>query len=1072
MILDMVQALRADGSIPTIDPEAEDSVATNSAYQNLFDVARHDLVEHFELHTKALLEDRDIVVRRSFLGSVSSLCVFFGSSKANDVVLSHLNTYLNDKNWMLRCAFFRTIVGVATFVGGSSLEEFILPLMVQALTDPEEFVVEKVLSSFANMAELGLFQRSKTWEMIDVVGRFTMHPNIWIREAAVHYISTATRYLSAADIHCIILPLVQPYLKTSIMDFAETNILDALKKPLSRTVLDMAAIWATKVERGIFWKPIQQQKTFSFNSSEQTIPTISSKDLGTNAFSRAPKNEEDEQWITRLTNLGMGTEDEFKLLALREYIWRMARTKPREAISAPPSPLNDVLKLKEMDVTPQTIFFESNRKQGTVQRRLSHDGSQASSFKEKPHTIADALLDASATIDDSVAQRKKPYLHSRKERINEQKSLLPLPPGSPKSRQDSLTLPASLSSSPSTHNTLPDHSASPSDGEARRPSRLLSRMNTDDTIGADGSVTRGNTLRTGHQSERGIGMRHKSSAINLLNRRDTSKTVAETGTTSATAVGTVDGPFSHDGYPNPSSALPDRAEQRQVAPAQTHGGHTYDGNDPNVMKLLDSLANEHYPADVVDFGPLVTPAKRRRAQRNTDVPEIEAPWHPEGTLVATYGEHTGPINRVQPSPDHVFFITASDDGTVKVWDTSRLERNLAHRSRQTHKHADGTQVKCITFVENTHTFISCATDGSVHVVKVDCISSGDTTKYGKLRLLRQHQLSDGEHAVWSTHFKAETNSVLLLATNTSRIVALDLRTMTVLYTLDNPVHHGTPICFCVDKKHNWLLLGTSHGVLDLWDLRFRIRLKAWGLAGGTPIHRLHIHPLKGRGRWVCVAGGTGQNDITVWDIVDTQCHEVYRAGSSHGNGKDNLKLYEAWKVDEEKPEGMLGRFATSLDPSGSGSVDRGVRALAVGIDAPDDGRESKYSFFLAGGSDRKIRFWDLARIEASTVVSGLDLEEGKPIFTASQPTPKLTVNTEKLPQSGPTAPNAGPNNKTQSNNAVKRGSGRPPRSTVISQQQQQLLKSHLDSILDVTLLEYPCGMTVSVDRAGVIYVFQ
>jgi hypothetical protein len=61
--------------------------------------------------------------------------------------LSHLNTYLNDRNWMLKCAFFETIVGVATFLGGTSLEEFILPLMVQALTDPEEFVIQEGLAT-------------------------------------------------------------------------------------------------------------------------------------------------------------------------------------------------------------------------------------------------------------------------------------------------------------------------------------------------------------------------------------------------------------------------------------------------------------------------------------------------------------------------------------------------------------------------------------------------------------------------------------------------------------------------------------------------------------------------------------------------------------------------------------------------------------------------------------------------------------------------------------------------------------------------------------------------------------
>lgn len=119
-ILDVVQALRVDGMIPTNDPEAEDGVTPSNAYHSLFDVARRELSSHFEAHTKALLTDSDPSVRRAFLGSVSSLCVFLGSSKANEIVISHLNTYLNDKDWMLKCAFFHTIVGVATFVGGTS----------------------------------------------------------------------------------------------------------------------------------------------------------------------------------------------------------------------------------------------------------------------------------------------------------------------------------------------------------------------------------------------------------------------------------------------------------------------------------------------------------------------------------------------------------------------------------------------------------------------------------------------------------------------------------------------------------------------------------------------------------------------------------------------------------------------------------------------------------------------------------------------------------------------------------------------------------------------------------------
>ena len=1066
----MVQALRADGSIPTIDPEAEDGIATNSAYQNLFDVARVDLVEHFEAHTKALLTDSDASVRRAFLGSVSSLCVFFGSAKANDVILSHLNTYLNDKDWMLKCSFFQTIVGVATFVGGSSLEDFILPLMVQALTDPEEFVVEKVLSSFASMAELGLFQRSKTWEMVDVVARFMVHPNIWIREAAVHYVSSATRFLSAADTRCIILPLIEPYLKTSIFEFTETKILDALKKPLPRPILEMAATWATKVERGLFWKQVHQQRTFSFGGPDQTIPTISSKDLGPNSLRKVTKNEEDEQWLTRLRNLGMVLDDEFKLLALRDYIGRMAQKRPKDGTGNTPSYLNNIVSLKELNVTPQTVFFENHMKHAHQQRRSSQGDPTFDGTRKTPHTIADALLDASTTIDESLSQRKKSHVNSRKERTNEDSPLLPIPIGLPLTSRGSSNLPSPLSSSPGTRHVSQDLSIPRSAVESRRPSQLPSLMSATEAAPSEGTLTPTGSLRTGDGIERANGVRHKSSAINLLNRRDTSKTIAETSTTSTNAVGTLDGPFSRENPDILAHAANDRVDRKKDPMGKNH---TYDGNDPNVMKLLDSLASENYSIDLIDFGPLVTPVTRRHLPKKSDSQEVDMPWRPQGILVATFGEHTGPINRVLPSPDHVFFITASDDGTVKIWDTLKLERNLAHRSRQTHKHAEGAKVTCITFVENTHTFVSCATDGSVHVVKVDCAHVGDTSKYGRLRLVREYRLPDGEHAIWTEHFKSDGKSICLLVTNLSRVVALDLRTMAVLYVLENPIHHGTPTCFCVDKKHNWLLLGTSHGILDLWDLRFRLRLRAWGLSGATPIYRLQIHPFKGRGRWVCVTGGTGHSDVTIWDLEKAQCREVYRAGNNSGSGKENLKVYDAWKVDEEKPESMLGRFATALEPTGNVGVDRGIRALAIGLDAPEDGRDSKYGFFLTGSCDKKVRFWDLMRVEASAVVSGLDVDESQPKYITTHPTTMLTINVERCPQPGPSAPNAGAGiTKAQSNSAAKRAAARPSRSTVISQQQQHLLRSHLDSITDVALLESPVGMTVSVDRSGIIYVFQ
>lgn len=1056
--LHIVSTLKMDESLPA-DPVDKDDESAEENYQGLFDIARAELVDRFEDQTIALITDSDASVRRVFLGSVPEMCIFFGTAKSSDIILSHLNTYLNDRDWFLKCAFFETVVGIAAFLGSQSVEEFILPLMVQALTDPEDFVVERVLRSLANLAELGLLQRGKTWEVVDVVGRFTMHPNIWIREAAVNCLSRATKFLSASDNQCIIVPLIRPYLRVNVKDFDELSLLDALKKPLPKAIVDLAITWAQKVDRGVFWKPVNRLNTFSFGGAGRTVPTISSKELGPNALGRIPRNEEDEQWLSKLRNMGMGQDDEWKLLALREYIWRVAMWKSRESPNTDTAYLNNIINLRDHKVAPQTILFDDTIMDEPLRpiQTPSDDGNKGT------HTIADALLDASMTIDDSLAKRRRSAINNHRARAQ---------------NPDGLTIDGrqsrrhtSLSPSP-----ISPSSISPS-STTRRSSALMiegtPRRKPSDDDSSTGDPSPSNNIKT---LTRALG--HKSSAMSLLNRRETSKSVPETSTTSTNVFGKVETPFTQD--TNQQSALALAKEQEDITKVNVRfrASHTYYGHDPNILHMLDSMYIDNYPSDVVEFGPLVTPMSRRKPINRSSVQSTDKPWRPEGILVTTFAEHIGPATRVVVAPDHVFFITGGDDGTVKVWDSARLERNIAHRSRQTYKHAVGSKITSLCFIENTHCFVSAASDGTVNVVKVDYQNGGGISKYGKLRVLREYQLPKDEIAIWSDHFKLDTSSVLILATNKSRVLAIDLRTMKNIYTLENPVHHGTPTAFCIDRKRTWLLLGTSHGVLDLWDLRFRVRVRAWGVPGATSIYRISLHPFKGRGRWVCVAGGSGQGEVTVWDIEKVQCREVYRAGGS----RDGPKGYEPWPVDEDRPEGMLGRFATSLEPSGSPSADRGVRAMVVGSDTMDDGRD-RYGFLITGGSDKKIRFWDLVHVENSMVVSGLEADETKSTFTASHPTASLTLNTERLPRPGPTSPNAatgagagaGRNSSSGGSSAgggTKVQSGKAPRSTVISLQQQQLLKAHLDSILDVALLEWPYGMSLSVDRSGVVYVFQ
>lgn len=1096
-ILDIIQALRSDNRLTALIPVGLEPRWTEDAtFHNLYDVARNDLLEYFEFHTKSLLTDADPSVRRAFLGSVSSLCVFFGNLKSNEVILSHLNTYLNDRDWILKCAFFETVVGVAAYVGTISLEQYILPLMVQSMTEPEEFVVEKVIRSLAAMAELGLFQKTTTWDLLHVTVGFLVHPNIWIREAAVQLIVKSAKHFTIADIHSILTPLVRPFLKVKVIKFSEAELIGALKRPIPRNIYEIALLWASKNGRGTFWK-----SSNPFGLSDGHSPRIgrsSTFNLGSQS-----KNDEDDQWLSRLRNLGMSSEDELKLLALKDYIYRVARPTPPKDSEADPRSLGEIISLSQHEVAPQTVFFDKHLNEKP--RNASVDRGETQSTEDsKPRTIADALLDASTTIERTpIAHRK--HLRARS---NLHKEIQRPRPGYSDNAGVESSASSPVASSPAAGPGSRPLSPPSSDVDRNPSSRRLSSGQESSST----TPTNADTLSLRGASDR---VQKKSSAINLLGRNETSKAYAETSTISANAFGKVDAPIQRASTPQQQQSALTQAYERKRTPTPTpsrqyRASHSYAGDDPAVLRLLDNVFAENYPTDLFDLGPYIKELDPRLPIRKPSTQDPSSIWRPEGNLVATFGEHSGPVNRIAIPPDHSFFVTASDDSTVKIWDTTRLERNLTPRSRQTYRHAPGSRVKALAFVENTYTFVSAATDGSIHAVKVDYQKVHESARYGKLQLVREYQLpmadnGTPEYAVWIEHFRDEGQSTLLVATNTCRILAIDMKTMLPVFTLENPVHHGTPTTFCCDKRHTWLLVGTTHGILDLWDLRFRVRLKAWGLPGWGSIQRIQLHPTRPRGRWVCVSSSGSQgNEITTWDIEKFCCREVFQAtplnaneSTSNGTGhrttsratnarprRFNLRSVEPWPVDEDRPEGMLSRFATSQPgPAGlEGEKDRpmppnnpsgdrlGTWVFASGMNIPDDDKgSSKCGFIVSAGCDRKIRFWDLARIDHSMIVSGLDnVSDGngasRPRYEVSQPLPNLVVTTEQIP---PTSSGSG-----ASATGKKGASPRPPRSTVISLQQQMLLKSHLDIIQDVAVLRQPYGMIVSVDRAGMIYVFR
>jgi phosphoinositide-3-kinase, regulatory subunit 4 len=1034
---------------------SNDPTISDSQYQNLYDVARQDLIEQFEMHTKALLTDKDPSVRRALLPSVSTLCVFFGKAKASYVILGYLNTYINNGDWMLKNAFFEAIVGVATYMGTAVLEEFILPLMVQALTDPEESVVERVIRSFSSIASLGIFQPATAWELLDTVARFTMHPDISIREAATQFIAASAKFASPADQACIITPLIRDYVRVEPANLSEPYLLDALKKPLPRAVLDMAALWALKTDKSLFWKAAQPDKIFSFGFG-QNVSLPPKKGGGYKTFARVPRTDEDDNWIDKLRRVEMKTGDEFKVLALQEYIWRTSHRRLHEDTTKQNDAFSGIVKLNDKGLSLQTIIFEN--------KKTSDKGAYDSEQARESRTIADALHDATTTeaapLDAEPVRAKPAPIPVRSSSGNDAEGVQ-----SPTKR---------------------------SSGAFQEPSSLDSKR----------------SLKVPD-----LPIHRKGSAMSLMGLKEsTSKSAAADTSTDVThAVGKMERSQSHDEAKKKTSY----GSGKRIRPV-----HTYAGHDPNVLRLLDSLYLENYPIELIEFGQVVPPPNREPLRRGGVNPH-RGLWQPEGVLIAMLGEHKAGINRVVVSPDHKFFITGSDDGTVKIWDTGRLERTVHHRARNTHVQGTNVRVTSLTFVEKSHCSISTGSDGSVHLIKVDYSEKstppGGPLQYGKLHVIREYQLPEGEFAVWSEHHKSETQhhkldgqSLMILGTNKSNIYAIDLRTMEVAFEFKNPVNHGTPTCFCVDRRGHWLLLGTSHGVLDLWDLRFNLRVRSWVFPQGLPIYRIMPPMLRGSKKVRVTIAGGAPGTITALDIEKSVIREVYKASvhtswlntessssptpstpkkGTHHHQSPIPTLIDLDDKESSTSGGFLTRFSQSVFPTDTSSSsastlnqppDLAVRALAMGAHILDENSDPRHAFIVAAGPDWKIRFWDPLRAESCCVVSGGNADGGdgepKTVFGV-QNTGEAVVVVEK---DVPTATSSKPAGDMTPESSKGGGSKKDVRDkekssgkkgSVVSLQQQILLRGHKDAITDVAVVEIPYGMVISVDRAGMIYVW-
>lgn len=185
-----------------------------------------------------------------------------------------------------------------------------------------------------------------------------------------------------------------------------------------------------------------------------------------------------------------------------------------------------------------------------------------------------------------------------------------------------------------------------------------------------------------------------------------------------------------------------------------------DGSDPGIRSLIETVYLDTFRDPLPELGPRVGSRRPQGARaistsRPSPSPTAGGSSSPDPTLICHLNEHQGSITSILVSPDNAFFVTAGqEDGLVKVWDTSRLERNTTSKPRLVHKL--GTRPTSMCMLEGTHCLAVAGEDGSVVVLRVHVQQgSSGSLKFKEMEVVRFWQCDGkGEVAVALSHIKS------------------------------------------------------------------------------------------------------------------------------------------------------------------------------------------------------------------------------------------------------------------------------------------------------------------------------
>ena len=350
-----------------------------------------------------------------------------------------------------------------------------------------------------------------------------------------------------------------------------------------------------------------------------------------------------------------------------------------------------------------------------------------------------------------------------------------------------------------------------------------------------------------------------------------------------------------------------------------------------------------------------------------------SPPAPKGALAARIPAHDKSITGISGNigSQSTIFVTSSKDGSCKLWDSRKLERDITFRARATFRSPRGEYGCCAT---SGASFLAGRSDGVLELWNVD----RDKTPAESWRLADGASILDVCPALSGNTCIASTAAHTLLGVDPRLSKGVAWRALTEP-SLGIPMRIGieaggggqsVSMDSTTSSSTPYFVTGSSRSCLTVWDTRFMLPVATWRNPAAAPIEAVEIVDRERLGVTMGMTSSSptsssptssssigpvaivscGGEEVSGWDLATGAC--VLAMGRS-----DHLAALKSSVMDTSRPaEDAVGlaRQMGALELRSLSIKRTTIRAMALVAGEDDAGCVS----VLSGGSDRSISLWN------------------------------------------------------------------------------------------------------------------